>query len=611
MDEVKTVMEQEDTLRTEVERKHQVSWPYLRLAGERRTHALANSNSKAMFTDVAAPSPHCFFANAASARRFFNDSAASTSFIQSIVPFLRVMEWSKFAHQKHSQRAVYVPTEAAVELRTFDTIIGLEDVETFFSPSIFRTSELLYQLSPMVTKNNLWDIRLQAQKEEDQGDNEDNKAEQAIDLVWDSYGGCTGWGLESAQFVTQLEDKLRSVSIVADGRSFCKGFTLHARESLERLRLRMNLHVSEEDEDEYEAERAGRDEDSSFVWVSHKPPPSYPQFPYRGLVTVNKRPDIVIGRSMIETNSIPDEWVDICNDDSRVTEIWVPSSFLVEVFSSAGVRRDKLHVVPVPIDTHLFDPNAFPSRPSPPLPRPSSIHNNQNSRPFIFLSVFKMEERKGWDLLLRAFWDEFRNDPPGRVELHLQTYLYPTPPPPLLPRDESSILTFISFSFPQEIHQMYQRKLPPVRILSKEQKVSEMPKLFLSADAFVLPTRGEGFGMPIVEAMAMELPVIATNWSGPSDFLTEANSYPLRVEKMESAGFFENGGGGQWAKPDVKHLQRLMRRVMEEQETGEARRKGKRAREDVVERFEAERVAEMVQRRLVWLHHQKKQQKKV
>lgn len=41
---------------------------------------------------------------------------------------------------------------------------------------------------------------------------------------------------------------------------------------------------------------------------------------------------------------------------------------------------------------------------------------------------------------------------------------------------------------------------------------------------------GEGWGRPHVEAMAMELPVIATNWSGPTEFMTEENSYPLPIE---------------------------------------------------------------------------------
>ena len=44
--------------------------------------------------------------------------------------------------------------------------------------------------------------------------------------------------------------------------------------------------------------------------------------------------------------------------------------------------------------------------------------------------------------------------------------------------------------------------------------------------------RGEGWGRPHVEAMAMAKPVIATNWSGPTAFLDESCGYPLRYDGL-------------------------------------------------------------------------------
>lgn len=39
----------------------------------------------------------------------------------------------------------------------------------------------------------------------------------------------------------------------------------------------------------------------------------------------------------------------------------------------------------------------------------------------------------------------------------------------------------------------------------------QMPSLYRAADVFVLPSRGEGWGRPHVEAMACGIPIIATN----------------------------------------------------------------------------------------------------
>ena len=93
-------------------------------------------------------------------------------------------------------------------------------------------------------------------------------------------------------------------------------------------------------------------------------------------------------------------------------EIWVPSSFLVEVFASGGVPREKLVVVPIPIDTQFYSPLPFlPSSSSssssttPSQLRPLSLPNRGG---FNFLSVFKWEQRKGWDVLLDAYLAEFK-----------------------------------------------------------------------------------------------------------------------------------------------------------------------------------------------------------
>ncbi|KAK9283913.1 hypothetical protein L1049_012168 [Liquidambar formosana] len=91
--------------------------------------------------------------------------------------------------------------------------------------------------------------------------------------------------------------------------------------------------------------------------------------------------------------------------------------------------------------------------------------------------------------------------------------------------------------------------------------------------------------------MAMSLPVIATNWSGPTEYLTEENSYLLPVDRMSEVmeGPFK---GHLWAEPSVNKLRGLMRHVMSNVE--EAKAKGRKAREDMTNKFSPEIVAAIV-----------------
>jgi len=73
----------------------------------------------------------------------------------------------------------------------------------------------------------------------------------------------------------------------------------------------------------------------------------------------------------------------------------------------------------------------------------------------------------------------------------------------------------------------------------------------------VLAAHGEGWGLPLMEAMAMELPTIATNWSGNTEFMNEENSFLVSVEEMVAA----STEGHQWAKPSVVDLRKQMREV--------------------------------------------------
>ena len=104
-------------------------------------------------------------------------------------------------------------------------------------------------------------------------------------------------------------------------------------------------------------------------------------------------PLYVVGRSMFETDGIPGDWAEKCNE--WVDEVWLPSEFNRQTFAAHGVDEARLQLMPQPLDLKLFDADAVTPAVLPHRPR------------FAFLSVFKWEKRKGWDALFAAFLREF------------------------------------------------------------------------------------------------------------------------------------------------------------------------------------------------------------
>lgn len=191
----------------------------------------------------------------------------------------------------------------------------------------------------------------------------------------------------------------------------------------------------------------------------------------------------------------------------------------------------------------------------------------------------------GWDILLRAFFEEFSSA--DDVCLHIQTHHYGN----RNPHNPSGILGIIE---KWKIKSGFSARsdLPCLSIQADLLPLSKIPSLYAAADAFVLATRGEGWGLPIVEAMAMGLPTIATNWSGPADILTDSTGYLLNVEKMVPCEGRDYENGQMWALPSTSHLRTLMRRVFTNRE--ESKRVGQAALTRVREQYERSRLADVI-----------------
>jgi glycosyltransferase involved in cell wall biosynthesis len=88
----------------------------------------------------------------------------------------------------------------------------------------------------------------------------------------------------------------------------------------------------------------------------------------------------------------------------------------------------------------------------------------------------------------------------------------------------------------------------------------EMNGLLQSCDVLVSLHRAEGFGLPPAEAMWLGKPVIATNYSGNTDFMTEANSALIPYHLVQigvDQGPYEKDAV--WAEPDLEAAAEAMR----------------------------------------------------
>lgn len=266
-----------------------------------------------------------------------------------------------------------------------------------------------------------------------------------------------------------------------------------------------------------------------------------------------------IGYTMLEVDRLPETWVQQAN---QMHEVWTPSDWGAAVLRDSGVTVPTA-VVPLGVDPERFQPG----------PARTRLRDRT-----IFLSIFEWGIRKGWDVLLRAYRAAFRPNDPVLLVLKVDCRV-----PAVNPLRE------IAAALPTPA--------PQVAVLYNQPLSSaQLAELYRSADCFVLPTRGEGWGMPILEAMACGIPAIATDWSAPTAFLNSANGYPLPVQALVPADQ-ENQyyRAGRWAEPDESALIAMLRHVVEQPEERVA--KGQRAAQEA-RRWTWERGLDIIEQRL-------------
>lgn len=230
-----------------------------------------------------------------------------------------------------------------------------------------------------------------------------------------------------------------------------------------------------------------------------------------------------------ETTKIPDSWVLKLN---RFDAVFVPCKQNMEMMVDSGVR------VPVELLHWGVNQEMFY-----PLKRDNEI--------FTFGHMGALSNRKGTDLLIEAFAAAF-------------------------PRSQKDVRLLCKTSFNHFTFASLDERVQIDFLARPHQEL--LDTFFAKTDCFVFPTRGEGFGLTPLEAMATGIPAIVTGWSGPLEYMRDEFGWLIDYKMVKATSFDKvvyREDCGFWAEPDFDDLVFKMRYAYANQD--EVKKKGRMA----------------------------------
>lgn len=252
-----------------------------------------------------------------------------------------------------------------------------------------------------------------------------------------------------------------------------------------------------------------------------------------------------IGRVFWETDKLPPDFARGCE---MLDEIWTGSEYNAQAIRNAGVTKP---VYIVPESVYIKGYNV-----------------NENSKPFTsetrglgmysFYSIFEWTKRKNPEALLEAYWREFEGV--KDVALVIKTYL-----DNFHPNKHQEIDQHIS----QIKLKLGLKHYAPLYLYRSMMSRDQIYRFHATHDCFVSAHRGEGWGIPQMEALVMGKPVISTNCGGIHEYighvakLIDYKPEPLQENNRNSQWYLSDQN---WASVDIDQFRSAMRWAYENEE---------------------------------------------
>lgn len=235
------------------------------------------------------------------------------------------------------------------------------------------------------------------------------------------------------------------------------------------------------------------------------------------------------------------DWAKLINENAE--RLVVPCKHNAEVFAACGVNVP-VSVIPYGLDTEIWPYIERPERDT-----------------FTFVQYGDLTDRKGPFEAVVAFQRAFPTERNVRLVLKSQYGHF---------GKATGGLPVIND--------------PRIVLVNETWTRSQLVNFLGDADAFVWLSRGEGFGLPPLQAALTGLPVIMTTHTGMAEYYQ-----PRYFYGVENAGTSRGPLYGDWIEPDVDHAAFLMREVYNNRRA--ALRKGKQAANYVRKNFSLEAFA--------------------
>jgi glycosyltransferase involved in cell wall biosynthesis len=260
-----------------------------------------------------------------------------------------------------------------------------------------------------------------------------------------------------------------------------------------------------------------------------------------------------------EESLVPAEFVNDFNE--HVHRVMTMSKFVKDALISSGVTIP-IDVVGVGVRPPISDSSA-------------TIDELENLKQVRLLHISSAFPRKGVDVLLNAYFEEFSGD--DDITLILKTF----------PNQHNTIeqqLSDLSRQHPNAPHVVW---------INRDLPVNQLGNLYDVASAYVHTARGEGFGLPVAEAMLAGVPVISTASSGLADFV-DSSTATVIPSVSTPADTHVSIPGSHWFEPDNGAVRLAMRSLYSGDNSTERANRVLAARDRIQRDFSWEAVGQRI-----------------